>query len=342
MKLFNFFRKKKTNKTDTDLQIRINTSIEDTDPKVISSIQPEYSDKVPPKFKIDKELEFLSHIDGRGKDGVSNYYKSQFEDYDKIINLFFEKGYLEQNLELSLSSFTIVDLKDLLKKNSLKLTGNKVELIDRVIKNIPEKDIVSNPKYKHKYILTDSGKDRLKGYFGEKENYNDYRDEIIFQEELKKDLPHKTILIDFGDLDNSEEFKSLLLKNILLCQYHGYVYNSMIIKIISSTNERLNCPDLDLFLQNPDGRHARIVESYEDKLLLYLISKINESNILDLERKCKDFISNGINAKIKITPDIESCKCSICPTKSYTYENDEDKFPHHYGCMCLATIDIGR
>ena len=60
----------------------------------------------------------------------------------------------------SLNNLKIKQLKDILTKKKLSTTGNKPDLINRIIDNIPEQNLII-PNYTPKYELTDLGKEEL-------------------------------------------------------------------------------------------------------------------------------------------------------------------------------------
>ncbi|MCD9066800.1 SAP domain-containing protein [Staphylococcus pasteuri] len=62
---------------------------------------------------------------------------------DKILNKLINLNYLKvkSNFEVSLPYFKVPELKDILRKNKLKLSGNKPDLIERIKSNLDEKAI---------------------------------------------------------------------------------------------------------------------------------------------------------------------------------------------------------
>jgi len=89
-------------------------------------------------------------------------YKYGIKDMDSVLRSLCKKGYIEAGpLELAMKKYTIPELKKLLKQHSLKVTGKKDELIQRLINNIS--DIELNSVFVDKpYILTPLGNDILK------------------------------------------------------------------------------------------------------------------------------------------------------------------------------------
>ncbi len=78
-----------------------------------------------------------------------------------IINLLLEKGFIEKgDIASSLNLYTNAELKNELKLNNLKQTGNKTELISRLVNNI-DLDILSRHFPKRNYKITPKGEKEL-------------------------------------------------------------------------------------------------------------------------------------------------------------------------------------
>lgn len=93
------------------------------------------------------DLLLLFEYNGRTKDYRISEYKIEeygFDYLERIQNLI-ANGYLKfGSPEESLQALTIVQLKEILRANKQKLSGNKNELINRVVQNIPAKNYADN------------------------------------------------------------------------------------------------------------------------------------------------------------------------------------------------------
>ena len=61
-------------------------------------------------------------------------------------------------IEESLNLITVVNLKDILKRNNLKVSGKKNELIDRLLVNLNKKDVKLHLDLEENmYVISDKG-----------------------------------------------------------------------------------------------------------------------------------------------------------------------------------------
>lgn len=95
-----------------------------------------------PKLSV-VDLLLLFEYNGKAADYRISEYKIEEYGYDyldRIQNLI-TNGYLKiASSKESLHALTIVQLKEILKDNKQKLSGNKNDLINRVVQNIPTKN----------------------------------------------------------------------------------------------------------------------------------------------------------------------------------------------------------
>lgn len=110
--------------------------------KSISQSQP-LEDEILPKFNY--EIEFLKALNKTSTDklfGLNTYWEGRYTELlgnlNPIIEKFFSNNLLEKSLKEE--ALTINQLKEILKKNSLPLTGKKVELTERVNIHVKNKD----------------------------------------------------------------------------------------------------------------------------------------------------------------------------------------------------------
>ncbi|MFW6016918.1 MAG: SAP domain-containing protein [bacterium] len=107
------------------------------------------------------EVIFLERTEG-SKVGSSfpKYYKYRYDkNPKKLLEKALRKNYLtESDYEFNMYQATNAELKDVLRKYDLKVSGVKNELVDRLLSNVDEKDLKSifTDSY---YKLTDSGKE---------------------------------------------------------------------------------------------------------------------------------------------------------------------------------------
>ena len=101
------------------------------------------------------ELLLLGELDGRVE--VSADTRAE-----KLI----AKGYLV--IEKRLDSLTIPELKEILRRNNQKLSGNKAELIKRIVENVPAENYADN--LPNTYVATDKGRLELSERYAYIEN----------------------------------------------------------------------------------------------------------------------------------------------------------------------------
>lgn len=109
-----------------------------------------------------KDLFLLNYLNGKD-DKIILPVHFQLFSADKKIKDFIDKGYivLTNNLEDSLNYLTIEELKIILRDNKLKLTGNKTDLIKRIIDNVDNEYLKKNFN-KNKITLTEKGISTIK------------------------------------------------------------------------------------------------------------------------------------------------------------------------------------
>ncbi len=89
------------------------------------------------------DLLLLNEFDGKQENyEIPAYRVEEFgKDYLKRVQRLLNDGYLKfSSTEESLNSLTIPRLKDILRGNNQKLSGNKSELVKRILENIPSKN----------------------------------------------------------------------------------------------------------------------------------------------------------------------------------------------------------
>lgn len=108
------------------------------------------------------EKTFLKYINGLDTVNLTLpiYWTLEFNiQYQCVISKFIEGGYLIISPEKPLETFTVVELKEILAKNKLKVSGRKDELVNRIKNGLETNDVDRSTLTDSKYFnLTSSGK----------------------------------------------------------------------------------------------------------------------------------------------------------------------------------------
>lgn len=110
------------------------------------------------KSLTENEILFLKEIDGKKVNSrLSKKTEEIVSDAYELRKILYNEGYLRIPTEYErMESLTVAELKDILKQNSLKVSGKKSELIQRITENLSEKELDKILKGKI-YTLTDKG-----------------------------------------------------------------------------------------------------------------------------------------------------------------------------------------
>lgn len=110
------------------------------------------------KSLTENEILFLKELDGKKVNSrLSKKTEEIVEDAYELRKVLYNEGYLRILTEYErMESLTVIELKDILKQNSLKVSGKKSELIQRITENLSEKELDKILKGKI-YTLTDKG-----------------------------------------------------------------------------------------------------------------------------------------------------------------------------------------
>ena len=271
-------------------------------------------------------------------------------DVDKFIKNLLNMNLIKYaNLRENVECFKVVELKELLKDNSLMVTGNKLQLVERVIDNLQETQIKNNKYYKESYVLTEYGSNVLNEYLEKLEQRTiqefQYNLQLIRQKRLGeaysricKSRAKKSISTGIGINWNQEALKGIDAKSEKI--YLEALSNTTNIDVttcaIYSIISGLNCKKIvDMFSKidcTIDKKIFLSQESYE----LFTISNKEE---------IESYKEDGIK-KYKIL----SCRNTDC---TYCKEMDGKCFdvykaktgvnlpPFHKGCRCttVACLD---
>lgn len=163
---------------------------------------------------LDEEPNMLKAIflvNNNNKPLETNYpgyyqYKYHIKDTKELHKEFIKQGFfkeldIENNLDTVLNLVTVVELKELLKVKSLKVSGKKLDLIKRLL----DSDITKNeiPENYYLYTLTDKAREYLKKYdYLYKLHQNSHDIELEEYIQTKNELAKiwKTDKIQFNDV----------------------------------------------------------------------------------------------------------------------------------------------
>ena len=106
------------------------------------------------------EILFLNYIDGKiaSDPNIAGYWTHEYKlNYQKVLEKLFKSGYLTfSDYKFNMSKTKTDEIKKVLASHSLKLSGKKQDLIDRLIENVPEEELkkLFSSSY---FMLTESG-----------------------------------------------------------------------------------------------------------------------------------------------------------------------------------------
>ncbi len=107
------------------------------------------------------EILFLKYCDGKKADTskfAKSFYYNYNLDYQKTVEKLFKYGYLTYaEIDITLNTYKIDELKCFLKSNSLSVSGTKTDLIKRITANCSQQDITQHFT-DNVYAATDIGK----------------------------------------------------------------------------------------------------------------------------------------------------------------------------------------
>lgn len=169
----------------TDYKITVNTIINQPDPepveKLIKGCIPSKNGLMP------HEILILSYADKftTGKNNFQRFWIYQYgvENVKIYLNKLVKLGFIEEgNLLSGMSNSTVAVLKDCLKAHSLKISGRKDELIDRLYYNVPHEELQASFS-ERPYKYTAKGRDELleEGYVDYVHRRNGFLGKNIFE-----------------------------------------------------------------------------------------------------------------------------------------------------------------
>lgn len=156
-------------------------------------------DFIKPSCLDPSEILFLDYIEGCPIKNLAlpKYWKYEYNLRPrKTIKKFKKLNYIkESDYKFNITNYKVVELKDVLKKYNLKVSGKKSQLVERIIKEIPEEDYkrIFNKSY---YQLTEKAHELLKDnqhiiYAHKRRNYLNIS--IYEVDSIKKKMPNKSM-----------------------------------------------------------------------------------------------------------------------------------------------------
>lgn len=196
------------------------------------------------------EIEYLKKLNGKKEEDIlPDYWDVVLKNRANSKKNFLKNNLLEKaNVKEMLKLSTVIQLKNILKENNIKVSGNKTELIDRILDNIDEKQIRLFFS-EDLYVLSDKGLSIIKEYkellnkyelnyiskmykFIKNEDYelalneaweysncidininaycnNGLEKPKVFYNERFENIIREINILSLDDLDNTDEFKQL-------------------------------------------------------------------------------------------------------------------------------------
>lgn len=258
-------------------------------------------------FTLDENMIFLLHYlrHRKIKWGIDFRVRELFENYEKTISVLKVYGYLEDDNHFEfLKEMNVADLKAVSKKFQLSTSGVKKDLIKRIIDNTtPEQRAqICSDQY---YVLTAAGIKVDEEYVRNKKEQNRTMQKDFLQETKRSNYEHASLIkantysqmpippgigidwkntrevrqrsrfeqtrlrnFDFSDLNNSEDYKEILLQILYYDNEIGHNLFASISKFITPENERIVCPELEKFFEGKN-----YIPTEAEKIFVYLDTK---------------------------------------------------------------------
>ncbi len=90
-------------------------------------------------------------------------YEAKITNPERLDRWLLDNGYLRKpTAEETISRYKVTELKEVLSKLGLKVSGKKAELVKRIISNLPENEIAAEMNRDKRYFLSEKG---LKHYY---------------------------------------------------------------------------------------------------------------------------------------------------------------------------------
>lgn len=310
----------------------------------------------------------------RDFDKISPYEKEKWEVLIGPLDVYLEKMKREGLArEASLSEIMtlylrVSDLKEIASQHSLKKSGVKAELIQRLIQFVPESDLIRIVGTHTMYSLTDLGRSRLKAQCEDEETEAISRDREIYNHLLRKDV--KSAIEAFSDWQKKqvhpeyihhipEEIKFALNDSHIHFEGPEELSNSLPIviahylvigsrknigmEITSKIGDSFSCPSLEEVIKDGEGQTIEVrMASIDDKKNIariygeYYLARARMS--VHMARMKKDLKEN---AYIRVV-EVSNTSGDNCLPRKRIYKKSEmnqlEPLPHTWGCRCWANV----
>ena len=263
-------------------------------------------------------------------------------DIPKFIPILLELKLIElSSYEVSLSLLKNDSLKAILKAAGLKVSGNKNELIQRILNNISADVVKQSDPYSDYYLVTEQGKKVISSFYSHQEsNVQLYRNNIIG-------------MIESGDISNAYK---------VICKHNaempippglGMDWNKCCQKGISPSQLQLYSQQLN----SSNNRHATAAAIYYDisgdSIQTHVVSNCDTKNddiafqnkILHAKREKQSYKECGVK-KYRYLATLDSRTCPICGNlDGKVFAVSEMKIgvncpPMHPECRCTTVAAI--
>lgn len=242
------------------------------------------------------EIEYLRKLNGKKEDDIlDEYWDIVLKDRSRVKKKIMNMDLLRlPTIEESLNLITVVNLKDILRRNNLKVSGKKNELIGRLLVNLNEKDIKLYLE-KNVYVISDKGLSIIKRYADELDKYKE--EHILEMSRLIKNSKYEEAFHKDWDFSSFTDIYEDIRNNNEVIEKPKIFYSEEI-KTIFREIDWLKLDDLD--------NTEEYKELFKDALRYSCISGngyINASDVVSFlnilteetfkSRKLEDFLQNN-------------------------------------------------
>ena len=276
----------------------------------------------------DNELEVLKRVPrykkGKRLYGIVNSYS---KNVPKLINKFINFGLLKpQTKEDYLGSLNMEDLKTLLKNQKLKTSGHKADLINRIIREVPEQDYI-NSIISDVYCHSDKAKVILNNYEirknQEKIKFENKCINLIRNKQIQTAYEeiciHKLNTINGSMIDWESEFENGLPKEIEKILVKLLNFNKLKLEISIKNRTLFNATCIYCYLSGINPNKILTVYSSvyninnikKEELNRYIFYAHYLTNIISSYRDIIGYKNDGVK-KYRILCALDTKTCEIC------------------------------
>lgn len=242
----------------------------------------------------------------------------------------------------ALSYFKLDSLKGILKHHNLKISGNKNDLIQRILDNITENEIRQDILYTDFYIVTERGKKLLRDSIEKIE-----QEKLVFFKDIIISIASKNLQEAYRKINNSATSNPNLISCAGLSKSFAEKNNLIYEKLLASSPDILVSSSA-IFSQLVGWSLSDVRNLFEkaypghDSTRIFYESSIL-SNLIDLQ-SCKE---GGSNEYVFLASlDKETCPiCGLLDKKVFKIK--EAKIgtncpPMHLGCRCVIIAKTSK